>query len=125
MKAVYVNTSGDDTIEFPVPLEVEGYGCGVVEMTGRVRNGFKDDLFLCCDFCEESYVNEIKMPVLRFINRNSNGVVNKGIDHIIWLQVMRPSISSIRLYIADQYGKIVSVENNELSCTLLFIPHTT
>ena len=125
MKSVYITTTGDNTIEFPVPLEVEGYGCGVVEMNGRIKNGFREPLFLCCDFCEESYVNNIKMPVLRFINRNANGLLNKGIDHIIWLRVMRPSISSIRLYIADAYGKIVSVENNELSCTLLFIPHSS
>lgn len=36
---------------------------------------------------------------------------------------MRPTISSIRLYIADETGEIVSLENNQLHCTLLFIPH--
>ena len=35
---------------------------------------------------------------------------------------MRPNINSIRLYIADKFGKIVLVDENALYCTLLFIP---
>ena len=97
MKAVYISTTGDDTTELATPLEAEGYGVGVIEMNGRVRNGFKDSLYLCCDICEESYVNNTKMPNLRQINQSSNGNVNKYIDHVIWLKVMRPNINSIRL----------------------------
>lgn len=122
MNAVYLSTDGDKTTELPIPLEVEGYGCGVIEMTGKIKSGFRDRLFLCCDICEESYVNNIRLPILRYINRNSNGVINKSIDHVIWLRVMRPNISSIRLYIADEHGQIVSVDGNKLNCTLLFIP---
>ena len=122
MNAVYLTTNGDTTTELPIPLEAEGYGCGIIEMTGRVKNGFRENLYLCCDICEESYVKEIRLPVLRYINRNSNGMINKGIDHVIWLRVMRPNISSIRLYIADENGEIVLVEGNRLNCTLLFIP---
>ena len=36
MKAVYLNTNGNTTIGLPIPLEVEGYGVGVIEMSGRV-----------------------------------------------------------------------------------------
>ena len=122
MNAVYLFTDGDRTTDLPIPLEVEGYGCGVIEMTGKIKNGFKDNLYLCCNICEESYVNNIRLPVLRYLNRNSNGLINKGIDHVIWLRVMRPNISSIRLYIADENGEIVSVEGNKLNCTLLFVP---
>ena len=49
MKALYLSTKGDDTIDLPVPLEVKNYLCGVVEMSGKV-NTFKGDLFLCCAF---------------------------------------------------------------------------
>ena len=67
-------------------------------------------------------VNNTKMPILRYINRNPNGLVNKSIDHVIWLKVMRPNINNIRLYVADKFGKIVLVDENALNCTLLFIP---
>ena len=46
MKAIYLTTDGDTTTELPVPLEIEGYGCGVIEMSGKVRTGFTDNLYL-------------------------------------------------------------------------------
>ena len=38
---------------------------------------------------------------------------------MIWLKVMRPTISSERFHIADRSGKIISVEDNEVNCTLV------
>ena len=70
MNAVYLTTDGDTTTILPIHLEVESYGCGVTEITGKVQNGFNYPLYLCCDICEESTVGNIKIPVLRFINRN-------------------------------------------------------
>ena len=121
MKALYLSTKGDDTIDLPVPLEVENYLCGIVEMSGKV-NTFKEVLFLCCDICEESFMGEMMMPVLRSIKRKTNGMVNNDINHVIWLRVMKPHISNIRLYISDEYGEIKTVDKNKLKCTLLFIP---
>ena len=121
MKALYLSTKGDDTIDLPVPLEVENYLCGIVEMSGKV-NTFKEDLFLCCDICEESFMGEIMMPVLRSIKRKTNGMVNNDINHVIWLRVMRPHIRNIRLYTSDEHGEIKTVDKNKLKCTLLFIP---
>ena len=122
MKALYVTTDGDDTVDLPVPLEVEGYACGIIDMTGKINNSFKGDLFLCCDICEESFVGDIMMPVLRSIKRKANGLVVNDINHVVWLRVMRPHISNIRFYIANVNGEILTVDNNKLKCTLLFIP---
>ena len=36
MKAVYISTNGDQTTVLPLPLEVQGFGCGVLEMNGKV-----------------------------------------------------------------------------------------
>ena len=84
MKALYLSTKGDDTIDLPVPLEVENYLCIIVEMSDKV-NTFKENLFLCCDICEESFMGEIMMPVLRSIKRKTSGMVNNDINHVIWL----------------------------------------
>ena len=35
MNVVYLKTDGDTTTDLSLPLEVEGYGCGVVEMVGN------------------------------------------------------------------------------------------
>ena len=50
MKVIYITTTGDNTLELPTPLDVEGYLCRIVELAGKVVN-LKGDLFLCCDFC--------------------------------------------------------------------------
>ena len=63
------------------------------------------------------------MPILCRIKRGASGIVNSNIHNIIWLRVMRPTISSIRLYIANGKGEIISLGNEELNCTLLFIPN--
>ena len=156
MQAVYLSTNGDTTTFLSTPLEVQGYGCGVIELNGKVlvpkkllrtnkqrtqpeppqpipkppekseedeqniNEGFTDNLYLCSDIVEESDVGNIKMPVLRYLKRK-NGIPVE-INNVIWLHVMRPSISKIRLYIADETGKILSLPKNTLNCTLLFIP---
>ena len=44
MKVIYITTTGDNTLELPTPLDVEGYLCGLVELAGKVVN-LKGDLF--------------------------------------------------------------------------------
>ena len=121
MKVLYITTTGDSTLELPTPLDVEGYLCGIVELAGKVVN-LKGDLFLCCDFCEESVVGVIKLPVLRCIKRKQTGIVYNDINHVIWLKVIRPNIHSIRLYIANEKGEINTVEKSKLKCTLVLTP---
>ena len=158
MHAVYLTTTFLST-----PLEVQGYGCGIIELDGKViipkrlmqnkpkaipsppmtptgeegkippheelkdqsleqnnDDGFTNNLYLCSDIVEESDVGNIKIPVLRSLKRK-NGIPAE-INNVIWLHVMRPSISRIRLYIADETGKVFSLPKNTLNCTLLFIP---
>lgn len=172
MNAVYLSTNGDSVTRIATTLKGENYGCGVVEMYGKIFDSLKEevinepmeqdtidtqvaeetdvnedikhdefkekrrkkrskitkkinkdrDLYLCCNIIEESFVNNVKLPVLRYLKRNSSGFINSNIDHIIWLNVIRPEINEIRLYITDNTGKVISVPKNKLSCTLLFIP---
>ena len=53
MNALYLSTTGDTTTELTTPLEEKGYGCRVIEMTGKIRSGYRELLYLCCDICEE------------------------------------------------------------------------
>ena len=123
MNALYLSTNGDTTTQLPIPLEVQGYGCGIIEMTGKVYHADKEPLYLCSDICEESFIGGNKMPVLRRIKRGASGIVNSIIHNVIWLRVMRPTISSIRLYISNGNGEIISLGSEQLNCTLLFIPN--
>ena len=123
MNALYLSISGDTTTQLPTPLEVQGYGCGVIEMTGKVFHSGKEPIYLCSNICEESFVGQNKMPVLRRIKRGASGIVNSDIHNVIWIRVMRPTISSIRLYISNGNGEIISLAPEELNCTLLFSPN--
>ena len=159
-----MTTDGDTTTFLSTPLEVQGYGFGIIELDGKViipkrlmknkpkaipspsmtltgeegqirpceelkdqsleqnndDDGFTNNLYLCSDIVEESDIGNIKMPVLCSLKRK-NGIPAE-INNVIWLRVMRPSISRIRLYIADETGKVFSLPKNTLNCTLLFIP---
>ena len=38
MKSLYISTSGDTTLELPVPFEVDGCVCGIIEMSGKLAH---------------------------------------------------------------------------------------
>ena len=119
MKCLYITTSGDTTLELPIPMDVDGYVCGIIELNGKLST-YRGDLFLCSDICEESFAGYTVMPVLRNIKRRGNGVIINDINHVIWLRVIRPKINSICFYIANAYGEIMSFGEEKLKCTLLF-----
>ena len=75
MKALFLSTSGDNTLDLPLPLEVEGYGCGIIEISGQIDSLKSEQLFLCCDICEESFTGKTMMPILRNIKRRTNGII--------------------------------------------------
>ena len=119
MKSLYITTSGDTTLELPVPIDVDGCVCGIIEMNGKLSS-YKGDIFLCSDICEESIAGATVMPVLRNIKRRTNGVIINDLNHVIWLKVIRSKITSIRFYIANAKGEMISFGEEKLKCTLLF-----
>ena len=118
MKSFYLSLSGDTTLDLPVPLDVEGFMCGIIEMSGKLTT-YKGDLYLCSDICEESIVGDTIMPVLQNIRRRANGVIINDVNHVIWWRLIRPKITNIHLYIANAGGEIMSFRDDKLKCTLL------
>ena len=123
MKAVYLSSDGDTTTFLPIPLSVEGHYVGLIEMHGKIDGNKGENLFLCSDLCEESFVGENRLPILRAIHRKPNGmIINDEMFRTIWLKVVRPNIQTIRLYICNELGDIIPLGKNSLTCTLLIIP---
>ena len=123
MKVFYLRTNGYSITELPTILEAEGYWCGVVEITGRMSYSKSEPVYLCSDICEESVVGNNKLPVLRRVKRDAQGIVKAAIHNIIWLEVTRPRITSIKLYLSNGEGDLISLKPHHLHCTLLIVPN--
>ena len=118
---IHLETNGDTTVNYEIPLEYEGYGIGLVSIDGKIKIMKNEDLYLCCDIIEESFIKNKKLPILYPLYRDETGFIDCPIYNILFLRIIRPSISSIRLYICDKKGNIVSLSKNYLKCTLLIV----
>ena len=111
------------TLELNCYIEVYNHVIGLGELTGQVQSKNerkKTPLYLCCDVCDESNVQDMKMPVLRQIIRSQGGNITSTLNNMIWLKVNRSTVKRIRLYIADINGELQSLSNCLLNGTLLF-----
>ena len=121
--SLYLSCSGDSVVYLPETIEIDGYSCGLIEVQGRLITEKKifEPLFMCCDFCEDSFIDNNKLPILRQMKRNQSVVSTKDINHVIWVKVNRHSIRKIRLYICDKLGNVPSFKSGSLQCSLQLI----
>ena len=104
MKVLYLSTNGDTTTVLPYPLELQGYGCAVIDMNGKITspksgsNGPYDNLYLCCNIVEEPLVENVKMPILQTIIQRNNIVSPGQIHNLIWLKVKTQHIKHKAIY---------------------------
>ena len=124
MDPIYITTKGDDIVTLAQRIECEGYGIGVVELSGQLlpKNRKETTYYLCSDITEEVLINSTKLPILRRINFDSEGNVHDIYCKVILLRVERAPISRINLYITDGEGRRQSFEGKGLNCTLVLIP---
>jgi hypothetical protein len=121
MNVVYLWTKGDIVIPLAEPLYMEDCKMAVMEIQGKLEKGDPKPYYLCCDLCEDVFVNSIKLPCLRQITMNTKGFVNKDINHLLWIKATRPFANYIRLYITDDKGQVKSFEGKGLYCSLAFV----
>ena len=116
-------TNETASIQFQEEIDLDGFTCGVIEMKGKITPTVEEEhIFLCANFIKESIFPEGKIPVLRRIPCDENGVIDTKFDKILWLPINREKISEIKLYISDSLGNVPSFENVTLNCTLVCIP---
>ena len=136
----FLVTYGDTTTIFSSPQELYGWGCGVSLIEGRIpHTKTKETLYLCSDIAAESEVSlETKEAILKTIRmqvltkiitepdihdrKEEKDHIVKPLPFFVYFTVLRKSIDSIRLYICNCKGEIISLEGNQMNCSLLFIP---
>ena len=120
---LYFTFEGENTFQLAKTINTDKYLCGICNLEGKiVTPNYKKSqrLFLCSDICQESYVNSLKLPILCEMIRNQGGSVINEFYNITWLRILRPTISSLKLYICDEEGSTVAFDSGELRCSLLF-----
>ena len=60
MNALYLSTHGDVIRELATPLEVEGYGCGVIELTGKYAVVFEKIYIFVVTYMKNLSLMELK-----------------------------------------------------------------
>ena len=92
MNCVYVFMhSFTEKVTFPIPLDMEGKGCALFDIRGKMKPFTNESLFLCTDFVESSMAgNNKQMPILHNINLLKDestgcGIIDPIYNKILWL----------------------------------------
>ena len=101
---------------------MEGKGCALFDIRGKVKPFVNEPLFLCTNFVKPS------MPILRNINLlkgelMGGGIIDPMYNKILWLPTSHSPLKEIRLYISDRHGRFAPLVDCQKDCTLVFIPH--
>lgn len=121
MPVIHLWTDGDHTTALAEPVFIEGYCVGVVSIHGKInlpRSWVLKPLFLCCDFIEPVYMQNLKLPILTQFTTNAKGFVNSSIGHVTWLKTRTDTLTHIRLYICNDKGESLTFGGRGIYCTL-------
>ena len=128
MNAIYVTMSSPNhLVQLPVEISGEDKGCAVLEIQGHVWPYVEQDLYLCVDFIEESFIGAKMMPILRRITLEKDETgggasIRRTYDKMLWLSCNRSTIKELRTYISDAWGNFPPFVDCHISCTLVIIP---
>ena len=107
------NTSTDFYIQLPETVRLSGKGwyCALLQCRANISNTY----YLCCDICDTSIVDNMRLPVLRQISRRT-----AHFEKLIYVPVIRSEFNTIHIYILNGEGELVSVIPGTVSCVLRF-----
>ena len=111
------DSANDFTIELPSELQLKGnWYCGLTEINFKSKE-LNKNIYLCADICQDSFVKNRQMPVLRCISLKKRQI-NEIYNSVYYVKVTRESLRNLRIYIRDEEMKPTSFESATLTCTL-------
>ncbi len=130
MNVIYVDMdSSSQSIALPVTLSMEGHGCALFEIRGRVKPYTSVPLYMCVDFIDNSVIGPKLLPILRRVrlkrikgNARQEATIEHVFSKMLWLPVNRSPLEEIRVYLSDANGQVPSFDQCHLTCTLVNIP---
>ena len=114
------DNANDFTIELPFELQLKGnWYCGLTEVDFKSKEVNKR-IYLCTDICQDSFVKNRQVPVLRCISLKKKQV-SEIYNSVNYVQLSRDSLRQVRIYLRDEDLKSTSFESATLTCTLHFV----
>ena len=116
------NSPSECWIQLPKLYTLEGHwSCALIDVALQCDfTPRSTQLYLCCDFVQESYVKETSLPVLRNIEVNVRykKLKTEIYHHPAYVPVKVSQLQTVRLYLVNEHLKPVSFNDNDLHCVL-------
>lgn len=112
------NNANDFIVELPVPLELDGrWECGLMDIQ-LSPTSFPKQLYVFCDLCNDSYVSNNKLPILRRLLVRVMRDLNITFTIPYYMPIRRTQVKRIRIFIRDSHMQPVTFKRQDLKCTL-------
>ena len=116
------NTLNDFTVQLPRMMTLNGlWTCGLVDLTfNNSESEGSEVIFIACDICQESYLQNSYLPILRRITTpsTSQGRYDISFSNPYYIPVSRDNVESIRVYIRNENLDTYSFKSGTFTCTL-------
>ena len=119
--------NNDFIITFPQPYSLyDGmWSIGLLDISCKLKSSSTRHIFLCLDECQQSYCLGAMRGCIRRLGVNSKSLeINNTFNRVQYFPLSTKSIDSLRLYLIDDQGQLVSLANQPLNCTLHLIKLT-
>lgn len=119
----FENKSNCFRIQLNKQVQLDGYWTiGLTEFTTESWNSNKksQEVFICCDMCEETFVGGKDMPLLRRVYLGEKQETNIIYELPYYVPVKIGQLQQICIYITDREGNLVSFLDGPVSVTLHF-----
>ena len=116
------NTPYFFTVQLNRQIQFDGYW--VVALTefnisNRKVGEFDDtEIFVCCDICQETFVGDKEMPLLRRIKLEKENNIVYTLPYYIPVKISQ--LQQLQIHIKDRQGKFVSFRDEQVTLTLHF-----
>lgn len=110
-------------IQLNKQVQLDGYWTiGLTEFTTErwKSNKKSQEVFICCDMCEETFVGGKDMPLLRRVYLGEKQETNIIYELPYYVPVKIGQLQQICIYITDREGNLVSFLDGPVSVTLHF-----
>ncbi len=113
------NSVAEFDIELPHSLHLDGtWYCALTEIQFKTKTLNWHEANILVDICEDSYVCDTNLPILRRIVSEGRKKVALQFSVPYYIKVSRNYISRIKFLIKDEHLKAVSFITEHLTCVL-------